>query len=52
MPASLEALVRGPELPEPRAGQSYEVTIEDLPGLGGEPAEVPLFRGVAQPIER
>lgn len=52
MPASLEALVRGPELPEPRAGQSYEVTIEDLPGLGGEPAEVPLFRGVAQPIDR
>ena len=53
LPSSLEALLRGPELPLPRDGVTYSITLEDAPGVSQGQAPGPaLFKGVASAIER
>jgi anti-sigma-K factor RskA len=53
MPSSLEGMLRGPELPLPRDGVIYEITLEDAPGIrqGQRPGEL-LFKGEAKPVLR
>jgi anti-sigma-K factor RskA len=53
MPRSLEGLLRGPELPLPREGAIYDLTLEDAPGVrqGQRPGPT-VLTGEAKPIAR